>query len=377
MKTEQISWSMSGHWNNGAPRLGASANLVLVFGSNAALAGDAVADVRRFYPSARIAGCSTAGEICGTRVQDDSLVATAIQLEQTELRCAQTRLTDATGSFDAGQRLTAELAGKDLTHVLVLSDGLEVNGTELVRGLLMKLPAGVAVTGGLSGDGARFQHTAVMLDDAPQKGRIVALGFYGNRLKAGYGSRGGWDPFGPERRVTRSHANVLKELDGQPALALYRKYLGEHASGLPATGLLFPLSVRTGSSDTGLVRTILSVDEKEGSLTFAGDVPQGAFARLMKANFERLIEGAAEAARVSQKDSGGIAPELAILISCVGRKLLLKGRIEEEVEMVHEVLGGQVAMTGFYSYGELCPFAADGSCELHNQTMTITTFSEN
>jgi hypothetical protein len=340
------------------------------------LAGGPLAEVRKWYPKARIAGCSTAGEICGTRVLDDSLVATAIQLEHTELRCAQTQVTTMEGSFEAGQRLTAELSGKGLAHVLVISDGLKVNGTELARGLLTGMPAGVAATGGLSADGAAFKHTAVVLDDVPQEGRIVALGFYGQRLKVGYGSRGGWDPFGPERCVTRARANVLYELDGQPALTLYRKYLGEHAAGLPATGLLFPLCVRTGSSETGLVRTILSVDEKEESLTFAGDVPQGSYARLMKANFERLIEGAAEAARVSQNGSKHDAPQLAILISCVGRKLVLKGRIEEEVETVQEVLGGQGVMTGFYSYGELCPFAAAKACELHNQTMTITTFAE-
>jgi hypothetical protein len=377
MKTEQLSWTSAAGWSSETPRLGASANLVLVFGSHAALENGALSDVRRFYPKARITGCSTAGEIYGTRVLDGSLVATAIQLEHTELRCVQTRLHDGGGSFDAGQHLSSELAGKDLRHVLVISDGLKVNGTELARGLLAKLPAGAAATGGLSGDGAQFSRTSVLLDDRPEEGRIVALGFYGTRLKVGYGSRGGWDPFGPERVVTRSRANVLYELDGQSALALYRKYLGEHAAGLPATGLLFPLSVRTENSDTGLVRTILSVDEKEGSLTFAGDVPLGAYARLMKANFERLIEGAAEAARVSQKGAGGVTPELAILISCVGRKLVLKGRIEEEVEIVKEVLGGQGAVTGFYSYGELCPFAAAQACELHNQTMTITTFAEN
>jgi hypothetical protein len=376
MKTEQLSWTSSDGWTNETPKLGAAANLVLVFGSHAALANGALSEVRRFYPTARLAGCSTAGEICGTRVLDDSLVVTAVQLEHTGLRCAQTRLKDIGGSLDAGRHLATELAGPDLRHVLVISDGLKVNGTELAQGLLARLPSGVAATGGLSGDGAQFKRTSVLLDDKVEEGRIVALGFYGERLKVGYGSRGGWDPFGPERVVTRSRANVVYELDGQSALALYRKYLGEHAAGLPATGLLFPLSVRTGNSETGLVRTILSVDEKEGSLTFAGDVPQGAYARLMKANFERLIEGAAEAARVSQKEPKGMAPELAILISCVGRKLVLKGRIEEEVEIVQEVLGAQGAITGFYSYGELCPFAAAKACELHNQTMTITTFVE-
>jgi hypothetical protein len=192
----------------------------------------------------------------------------------------------------------------------------------------------------------------------------------------GFGSLGGWDPFGPERLVTRSKGNILYEMDGRSALDLYKTYLGEHAQGLPATGLLFPLCLRTSERPTPFVRTILGIDEEERSMTFAGDVPEGAYARLMKANFDRLIDGATGAARTSMEALGSSSPDLAILISCVGRKLVLKQRVEEEVEGVREVLGERPALTGFYSYGEISPFGPRTHCELHNQTMTITTFSE-
>ncbi|HUK55712.1 MAG TPA: FIST C-terminal domain-containing protein [Nitrospiria bacterium] len=168
----------------------------------------------------------------------------------------------------------------------------------------------------------------------------------------------------------------MYELDGKSALDLYRNYLGEHAKGLPATGLLYPLSLRIQEGTAGVVRTILSIDERERSMTFAGDVPEGAYARLMKANFDRLIDGAVGAAKISHEAIGSSAPDLAILISCVGRRLVLKQRIEEEVEGVQEILGDRTVLTGFYSYGEISPFSRDAKCELHNQTMTITTFSE-
>jgi hypothetical protein len=196
-------------------------------------------------------------------------------------------------------------------------------------------------------------------------------------LKAGCASLGGWDPFGPERLITRSRGNVLYELDGHSALDLYENYLGEHAEGLPATGLLFPLSLRTGEDSTGVVRTILSVDRQERSLTFAGDVPEGLYGRLMKANFDRLIDGAIGAARATSEGLAGGTAKLAVLISCVGRKLILKQRIEEEVEGVRDVLGEGCTLAGFYSYGEISPFTPGAKCELHNQTMTITAFSEN
>jgi hypothetical protein len=239
-----------------------------------------------------------------------------------------------------------------------------------------KLPAGVAVTGGLSGDGARFGETWVCANGAAEQKRIVLLGFYGDRLRVGYGSMGGWDSFGPERRITRSKGNVLFELDGRSALELYKEYLGSHASGLPASGLLFPLTLRSEETGESVVRTILAVNEADQSMTFAGDMPEQALARLMRANFDRLIDGAAGAARTCRQKLGEEKTDLAILISCVGRKLVLKQRIEEEVEAVVEVLGETVVSTGFYSYGEISPFIPEARCALHNQTMTVTTLSE-
>jgi hypothetical protein len=206
---------------------------------------------------------------------------------------------------------------------------------------------------------------------------VAAVGLYGDRLKVGYGSMGGWDPFGPERIITRSHGNVLFELDGQSALGLYKHYLGdEYVAQLPSSALRFPLAVRDEGGDTPIVRTVLGISDADESMTFAGDVPEGAYARLMKANFDRLIDGAVGAARTSYEALGTTSPDLALLISCVGRKLVLQQRIEEEVEGVREVLGDRTVFTGFYSYGEISPFTPNATCELHNQTMTITTLSE-
>jgi hypothetical protein len=216
----------------------------------------------------------------------------------------------------------------------------------------------------------------VFRDSVPAHDAISALGFYGARLEISFGSLGGWDSFGPERLITKSKGNVLYELDGQPALGLYKKYLGEQASGLPATGLFFPLSIRNKRDGIPTVRSFLAVDESAQSLIFTADIPEGAYARLMKANFDRLIEGAAGAAQASCRKGETTDPDLSILISCVGRKMVLKQRIEEEVEAVREVLGQRTAMAGFYSHGEISPFSPGERCQLHNQTMSLTTFSE-
>ena len=377
MEIEQKYWTSSEGWQQEtATSLDGNVSLVLVFGGRGVLGDETrIAEVRAWYPGVPIVGCSTSGEICGTRVRDDSLVVTAVRFEHTALKLAHVKVAGSDDSLEAGRRLAQALPQQQLAHVLVLSDGLLVNGSELARGLRENLPVNVAVTGGLAGDGTEFQQTLVFSGEHPCEGVIAALGFYGDRLKVGYGSLGGWDSFGAERLITRSRGNVLYELDGRSALELYKKYLGENNAN-PADALLFPLALRAGDEGFGLVRSVASVNEEDKSMTFFGDMPEGSYARLMKANFNRLIDGAEGAARASNEKLGTVEPELALLVSCVGRKLVLKQRVEEEIESVRDVLGKNVVLTGFYSYGEICPHGVVAKCELHNQTMTITTFSE-
>jgi hypothetical protein len=376
MEVEQSIWTRAEGWKPKCPdrRLRESA-LVLAFGAGELLA-ERYAELRETYPRSRILGCSTAGEIFDSKVSDDTVVATAVAFSSTTLRSVHARAESLERSRAAGATIADELRGEGLAHVFVLSDGLSVNGSELVKGIVDGLPAGVGVTGGLAADGPRFRRTFAFLDSPPAAETVAAIGLYGPRLRVGYGSVGGWDPFGVEWEITRSNGSVLYELDGQSALGLYKSFLGDHADGLPAAGLRFPISLRIPGVKGPIVRTLLAVDEDAGSLTFAGDMPQGTYARFMKANFDRLVEGAGRAAQDSVLGLGAFEPELAILISCVGRKLVLKQRIEEEVEAVRDVIGPRAAITGFYSYGELAPFAPLAPCELHNQTMTITAFAE-
>ncbi len=366
----------SGLWAQTVPGKLHAAQLVLLFGCPSLLKEQyLLQEIQQAYPNAHLLGCSTAGEISGTQVLDDSLVATAIQFEHTTLHGVRVNLIKGISDFKAGELLAQELDKVGLVHVFVLSRGVNVNGSDLVAGLTRHLPPHVSITGGLSGDGTRFQETFVVWEGKPEAESIVVLGFYSKRLRVGYGSLGGWDTFGPKRLITRSAGNVLYELDGKLVLPMYKAYLGEHAQGLPATGLLFPLCLLTPDSSEPVVRTILSVNEAEQSITFAGDMPRGMYARFMRANFDQLVDGAVGAAKTSY-EAIRTSPDLAVLISCVGRKLVLKQRIDEEVKGVRAVLGDRAVLTGFYSYGEISPFTPGATCKLHNQTMTITTFSE-
>ncbi|MCE7068039.1 FIST signal transduction protein [Dyadobacter sp. CY326] len=352
--------------------------LFFVFGNRELLeTNDVIAQLANLYPESIFSGCSTAGEISDVSVKDNTIIITALRFADTTVKSSKIALKEIQfSSIEAGKQLVSQLPKEGLKHVFVVSDGLKVNGTDLVKGMAEGLDAHVSVTGGLAGDGSQFSKTVIIEPDGTVASETVAaIGFYGENLSIGFGSRGGWDSFGLDRRVTRSKENILFEIDGEPALDLYKSFLGDKAKELPASGLLFPLSMRDSEDRAPVVRTILGINEEEKSLTFAGDIPEGSFVRLMKANNDRLITGAEEAAHAASEGLKN-SPEFALLVSCVGRKLVLKQMVEEEVESVSEVLDSPV-ITGFYSYGELAPFNRNSVCELHNQTMTITTFSEN
>lgn len=378
MRAHHIHLATAADWDREpVPALDSPQTLVVVFGPSRLLEQpEAIEPLLAAFPQALITGCSTAGEIAQNAVGEEGWAIGIMQFAHTRLSIASAPVTMAAHSRQAGEALARALAASDLKAVFVLSDGLLVNGTQLIEGINAVLDPSVVVTGGLAGDGARFQRTWVLKDRQPVSGCISAVGFYGDRLRVTHGSRGGWDLFGVERRVTRAAGPVLFELDGRPALDLYKEYLGDRAAGLPATGLLFPLAIQSETEkNSALVRTILAVDEAQQSMTFAGDIPEGGRVRLMRANFDRLIDGAAQAADHACPATGQIDGLMAIAISCVGRRLVLGERTEEEVEAVLEAFPRGTRQIGFYSYGELSPYI-HGRCELHNQTMTLTTFSE-
>jgi len=380
MRVSQFSWSESGGWAKPSDN-GADSDLVFFFGKRQALGcGARYHELRAMFPRAHIVGCSTGGQIHNDDVTDDEIAAAALSFDATTLRVACEPARAADGSRACGEAIGRALAAPDLVGVFVLSDGLNVNGSELVAGITDAVGKDVAVTGGLAGDGADFRETLVGADCVPRDHMVAGVGFYGPAIRIGHGSAGGWDEFGPRRRITKSRGNVLFEFDGEPALDLYERYLGEdEAKGLPGSGLLFPLRIFDPERpEHDIVRTILAVDREARSMTFAGDVPQDWTAQLMRGNFDRLAAGAASAARqavdsIGQAHSGD---SIAILVSCIGRRLLMGQHTADELEATSAEFGPRIPQLGFYSYGEISPHRASGVCELHNQTMTVTTIAE-
>lgn len=380
MKTHRSIWTPANGWNPPLETLPASLDLVLYFGGSGALRAEdgPLADLLRRAPAPIIAGCGSAGAVLDGSIHDEALVVVGLSFDSATARAASGRIERAQESVALGEDLGRRLAGPDLRHVLVLSEGVLVNGSGLAEGLRRALPPAVTVTGGLAGDGTRFQRTEVGLGADVGPGRVVAIGLYGASLRVDFGVGGGWTPFGPLREVTRSAGPVVWTLDDEPTLSLYQRYLGERAPELPGAGLLFPLEILPDDSGRpGLIRTLLGVDQAEQSVTFAGDLPQGSRVRFMRATRDALIDGAESGLDVIRAGASDVTGDtFALVVSCVGRRAVLGQRCEEELERSLEALPPGALMAGFYSYGEVAPAGELVPCELHNQTLVLTLIGE-
>ena len=378
MRATSLAWTPREGWN--CPREpDRGIQLVMYFGTRSTLAdGVRFAELRGVFPCAEIVGCTTSGQIGERDVRDDGVLAIALRFAHTRLRTAVVDVASMTRSRACGTALASRLDEDDLSAILILSDGLKVNGTALVAGLSGLLGPTIRIVGGLAGDGTAFVETLVGANDAPASGRVAAIGFYGSAIRFATGAAGGWDAFGPRRKITRSDGATLFELDGKPALDLYERYLGEEAANLPGSGLFFPLRIHDPvRPDHDIVRTLMSVDRSARSVSFAGDVPEGWVAQLMRANHDRLVDGASDAVRQARTTPvPGFSDTVALLVSCVGRRAVMGQRVGDEIDAVVAELEAGTKTIGFYSYGEIAPHAKTGACEFHNQMMTVAILAE-
>jgi hypothetical protein len=355
--------------------------LILLFGDTDNLSQSQIPkNLQDEFPNAKVFGCSTGTSLVNKKLSNEFISGIAMGFASSRVDYASVDIENAKDSFNLGAQLGRNLKQPDLAAVFIISDGLNVNGSDIVGGILSVLGGRVKVSGGLAGDGARFGKTILIENGQVVDNKIIAIGFYGDKIKVSHGSEGGWQEFGEEFDITKSDGNVMYELDGKNAYEVYAGFLGEQADHLPGSGLLYPLRIwHPDYPQHDIVRTLLSVDSQEGTLTFAGDVPEGWRAGLMIGNTAKLVEGAQTASQKAVsafKEINKTDPKVCLMVSCVGRRLLLGEETQDELEAVAQNLPQDTNMVGFYSYGEIAPHKLTRLCSLHNQTVTLTMLGE-
>ena len=351
--------------------------LVLVFGNRYLLESEEIySEIKSLFPDGHIVFGSSCADITANVVDDNSITITAIEFERSSFVIKTSNVLHPDfDSYSTGIQLINKFPLEGLKYVFVVSEGSFINGSQLTKGMSSAINDNLLITGALCGDSDRFEKTIASYNENPKPGEIVVIGFYGESLEVTFSVYGGWTPFGPERIVTKSDGNILYELDNKPALDLYKRYLGDKAKDLPSSALLYPLNVKIAKEEQSVVRSILNIDEAQNAMILAGDIPEKSKVQLMMTNVDNIANASERAAKQALQLRKN-KPELAMLVSCIGRKLVLDQRVEEEIEEVTEVIGTDIAVTGLYSYGEIAPFHGEMSCQLHNQTMTVTLISE-
>jgi hypothetical protein len=380
MWIEEMRWDADRGWRCDTTPHNPAAGLVMYFGDrNALREAERYAELCAAYPAAHIIGCSATHTIAGDALGESGIVAVALGFARTPIRITRYQVTEIAGSRAAGEAIGKALAAPDLTGVFTFADGLRVDGSSFIAGLDAAIGPSPLIVGGMASDAHEYAEALVGADCAPQSGMTAAVGLYGDAIRFASGLASGWDAFGPRRRITRSEGNVLYSLDDKPPLDLYVRYLGDETFAGPSRRVIFPLMISPPEHpDRTLIRAPLAVDQGPAWMTFAGHMPEGWIARLMRGNADRLILGAGDAARQACLDEPqpGQEDRFALIVSCAGRYQLMGQRTVEEIEMVGAELGSRTKRIGFYSYGEIAPARHLGPSELHNQTMIVTSISE-
>ncbi|WP_376777463.1 FIST signal transduction protein [Flavobacterium covae] len=377
MKIVQAFLEKNLEWNYVVSKQELKNPFVLVFGNRQLLEDPKIIEkIRKEFPYEHLVFGSTSGEIIDTNVINNTVHITAIEFEKSTFIIKNGNIKEYNlDVYQLGKKLSQDIPKEKLKHLIVISEGSFVNGNSLIAGIESIMLHNIPISGGICGDDDRFQKTLASYKEDPKTGEVILIGLYGETLEISVASHGGWLTFGPERLITKSNANILYEIDDKPALELYRKYLGDKANELPKAALLYPLHVKAENKERAVVRTVLNINEDNHSMTLAGDVPINSKVQLMMTSVDGLSEGAQKAAQEAMQNRIN-KPEFALLVSCIGRKLVMDQRVEEEIEEVKKTIGNQAVISGFYSYGEIAPFDRNTGCELHNQTMTLTLISE-
>lgn len=357
--------------------LGVAPRLLVVFTTehyDHAVVLDAIRSATGTVP---LLGCCTGGLIMPTGIMPMGVGLLALGGADFELALAiapglsTTPAASAETVAEALEAAQLDPAAERNNVALIFTDGLTgslamdaaIQSAAAVLGPLCPL------FGGAAGDSLNYGHTVLFAGDRIMSDALVAAQI-SSAAPIGVGVRHGWRPASRRMAVTRSSGNLLYELDGRPALEIYRELLPNETitpDNFRMISRYHPIGfVQAGSEP--LVRLPLAVTD-DGALSCVGTLPGDAFAYIMEGNPGSLIEAAAVAAERAMAALEGKPPAVAIVINCVTRPPLLGDQSQAEIDRIRSVLGATTPFIGMYSFGEIA--ADDGPPAFHNKTVAV------
>ncbi len=331
------------------------------------------ATLREKFPNAEIVIFSTSGHFISSKIHDNEPVVSALELETSSFEVKNYTNADYETNLAMGNAIGNDVRNS-VKGVCIISDGGMVNGTRLIHGINSKINCEVPIFGGMAGDSTRFKKTLVGLNSDPKSGEVVAITFYGDSLEIKSNCDSGWNSLGLEFKITSSVENKLFELNHKNAYDVLYEFLApDNQEDFAKTTLYYPfLLVEDGIGN--VIRTPILVDHENKSLTYAGDMPEGAIVKLMKSGTMQLLDSTVDVAKYCVSENQ--KPSFIFATSCVGRRVVLDDMANEEFTELQSVFGTESHYFGFYSYGEFSRTGVEENCKLHNQTLAVAVITE-
>jgi hypothetical protein len=323
---------------------------------------------RSLPPEVVLVGCSSYAEIDSAEALTRSVTLLGCRSASCKAQAASLP-ADGRSPRELGRALGAQLAPFSPRLLLLFPDVLTVNATQLLRGVQEVFGSEFPIIGGAPADSGAFQRTHLLCGRTLQTSGVVALALRGP-LHISTAARSGYLPISIARTATRVEAgNVLLELDGRPALDVYREFLGPRAGEMPAVSVEFPLGIVQEGREAApaLTSAIFKVDEARRALILGGDIPAGGQLRILSAARTEVLAGAKAATELACR--GLPNPDVALLFNCMSRKVSLGPRYKDEYAGALSLLPAELPKVGFYTFGELSPM--HGVTEHHESTYTL------
>lgn len=375
--TKTLSYDQASGWSEPFPDMDSESTLVVVFAAHEYCdSPKPLSEIRNAFPKAKIIGCSTPAVIRDGKLLEGAIAVGIIRFEHTQIRIASTPVNTFEASQSAGKYLGEQLTDDNLKGVLIFSDGVTTEATDLIRGLQELLPSGVTIAGGLA-SGPTLDNTWLLCDGELKRFHACAVGFIGNTVELTRATGGGWRLIGAQCKATRTSGRTLFELDGEPANDVYHRQVGDEIGfGLRESATRYPLTVRLPGLEMQIVRDVNSLDEDSGAIELAGDIPEGVMVQVMTTTEDDILDGVDEA--IERMRSKTILPQnnaLVICVSCAGRRTVLLDKTSEEAAIAHDGLGHGIHQIGMYAFGEIST-TSSGPPQVHNETITMGLIRE-
>lgn len=363
---------------------GEKARILFAFSSIKYEQDKVIKGLREAAPEAIIVGGSAAGEITSWSTVFDGINVLAIASDNIDF-VTGVGAGVSKNSFSAGALAAKQVidnrGGKKPNLFIMLPDGMTGNGAEIVEGVKSVLGPNMPIIGGSLGDDYRFEKTFEYHQDEVLSDAVIGVGMYGD-FAYGFGIKHGWEPVGLPLKVTKADGATIQEVDDKPALKVYEDYFGKEAAELVKEPLArmaytYPIGMAVEGSDELLIRDPV-IANKKGEITMAAAIPEGMTIRLMIGDRDKAIAAANNAAHAAKAQLEGATPRFILMFNCMARNKLLGVRCHEENFGVSQVIGKDVPMAGFYTYGEQGPLLGrkDTPAYFHNETMTLLVVGE-